>query len=115
MQLASAYIADSGCDIIMLRNNPQVAATSGMDDVDDDSVYSTLEACLWNDVVGLPMSSRVGLGAAGSQREESVWQEQIEVALELNIKHFDACLRGTSGPEFSDLRKLLDEQGVEMK
>jgi hypothetical protein len=123
-------MADEGCDVIMLMNSHSragrraeaemehspvvsMAGLGGMEEVDDDDVHAALEACLWNDVVGAPMSSRVGLSAAGSATTgHSPWQAQVEAALELNVKHFDVCFEGASAPRLSDLAGLLSDHGA---
>jgi hypothetical protein len=40
------------------------------------------------------------------------WQEQVEVALELHVKHFDASLDGVAAPRMGPMADFLTEHGV---
>jgi hypothetical protein len=99
---------------------------SPMAEMDDDDVREVVEAVLWNDVVGTPMSERLGLRAVGSanndnkedtsDKEDTVtppaWRKQVEEALELNVKHFDASIDGRQAPSWQSLVHLFDSHGL---
>ena len=121
VQTVSAKLCDAGCTQLILAesnhrdcDNPSKAT---MADVDENDVREVVEAVLWNDVVGTPMSERVGLRASGASTSHSdsscaEYQTQIEEALELNVKHFDASLDGVSAPSWNDLITIFDNLGL---
>lgn len=139
VQTISAKLCDAGCTHLILaeetRSSDPSTSTSSSDSItctgtnsdDDDSptpmasidaddVREVVEAVLWNDVVGSPMSERVGLRALGSSVGVTTcsteWRDQVEEALELNVKHFDASFDGVRAPSWKSLVSLFDSQGL---
>jgi hypothetical protein len=108
LQLASAYFADEGCDLIVLVNDP-----AKMLEVDDYDLQEAVEACLWNDIAGMPMSVRLGVRTAGSAAGAGagVWEMQVRAALEMKVINFDACLGGVQAPAVGALAQLLEAEG----
>lgn len=123
VQLSSGRLADLECTVIMLMGGGVPTEGSdgessgggggGTTDFDDDDVREAVENALYNDVVGLPMSARVGVRAAPSCSPSSSWREQVEEALDLNVRHYDFCPAGRLAPRLEDLVGLLEERGVE--
>ena len=121
IQLSSGRLADLECTVIMLMgggvptegSDGESGGGGGTTDFDDDDVREAVENALYNDVVGLPMSARVGVRAAPSCSPSSSWREQVEEALDLNVRHYDFCPDGRLAPRLEDLVGLLEERGVE--
>ena len=87
-----------------------------MKDVDEDDTRDAIEACLYADIIGLPMSQRLALRCAPSRdTSTSSWKEQVKCALSLNVKNFDICEQGLEGVSVECISKLLDEEGHKFK
>ena len=127
VQTVSAKLCDAGCTHLILAEevssdsnsdqNDNIISTSSSDpmaSIDPDEVREVVEAVLWNDVVGTPMSERVGLRALGSSDAtlDTEWRDQIEEALELNVKHFDASVDGMRAPSWESLVDLFNSKGL---
>ena len=104
VQLGTARLADAGADVIMLMDTTD----------DEDQTREVLEACLWNDVVGLPMSARLGVRvrAAGSEGDVMPMSASLRVAMEMGIRHYDCDLCNIAAPALGPLTELLEEHGA---
>eukprot|EP00947_MAST-08B_sp_MAST-8B-sp1_P004674 g4674.t1 len=105
VQLGTARLADAGADVIMLMDTTD----------DEDQTREVLEACLWNDVVGLPMSARLGVRAraAGSKKGDVMpMSASLRVAMEMGIRHYDCDLCNIAAPALGPLTELLEEHGA---
>ena len=111
VQLASARLADAGCDILMLMDTWSTNHSTYT--VDEDDVREALEACLYNDIVGMPMSARLGIRAQPSASDTDAWLDQVDEALHLNVRHYDVYLDGDRGPLYSAMSALLKKRGCD--
>ena len=81
--------------------------------MEEDTIREFLEECQFNDIDAPPMSERLGIRVAPSQPNPDRAVEQVQLALELNIKNFDVCYDG--GKETicaGTMKGLLEEKGL---
>jgi hypothetical protein len=124
VQTVAAKLCDAGCTHLILGEEYDIidkcakssAKNSTMAGIDADDVREVVEAVLWNDVVGTPMSERVGIRAHGSSsagaRSTDDWESQIMEALDLNLKNFDASFDGKDAPSWEELVKIIEKRGL---
>lgn len=106
LQLASSLLADAGVEILVLQ------ASAGA--IDTDDLDEAMEACLYNDIAGLPMKQRIGLRVGCGSGSSIETEELIEHALtELNVKHFDSCLDTGIAPLPTTFASILDRAGLD--
>jgi hypothetical protein len=104
LQTVTANMCDAGCSRVILTDTSAAMAA-----VDDYDLTETVEAVLWNDVVGEPMSMRVGLRATSSDN----WETLVEAALDLNVKHYDVSECGEGAPPLDSVRSMLKERSLD--
>lgn len=100
LQAVAANMCDGGCQRVILTDSADV-----MGALDEYDLVEAIEAVFWNDVVGEPMSMRVGLRATGGDS----WRQHVAAALELNMKHFDVSLNGDNAPKLDSMLPILGE------
>ena len=99
LQMTTGKLADAGYTKIILKV-PSF--------VDADELEHAIEECVWNDVEGLPMLYRLGLRFTTTVPSSSLLQEQVKLALRMNIKHFEA----KRGADYDALTAALDDHGA---
>lgn len=118
VQTVAAKLCDAGCTHLILAEESTSKNKDSMEkrrtsspaqvDVDPDDVREAVEAVLWSDVVGTPMSERVGLRPGCTD-----WRDQVAEALALNLKHFDASLDGVAAPLWEELVEEFDSRDLQ--
>jgi hypothetical protein len=125
LQTVAGALADHGFERIILNasSSSSSSAAVGADNLDRDDMQEALEAVVWNDVEGLPMSYRLGLrlgfAAQHDQDQEEArtgtririarLEEHLEAALEMKVKIFEAA----PGCDQEAVESLLKRLGVD--
>lgn len=104
LQTVAANMCDAGCSQVILTDNESVLR--GLDEYD---LVEALEAVLWNDVVGEPMSMRLGLRLTSTGEN---WEMHIVAALKLNVKQFDVSLDGEGAPTLRSMLRILNDRSI---
>ena len=106
LQLIAAQLADEGCEAIILddrRNHLGTVAEEA-----PERLERALEAATWCDVVGVPMSERVGVRLAGTP----AGLEMTLHALSLGMKHAECCPFGEAAPHVGAVIRACKDAGT---
>ena len=130
VECSSVLLAELGADIIMLMDDPHSTSVGA------EEIACAVEDCLSHDRPatwsprtpsdlrrrGVPMDERIGiraqpsmlaeLGSAELRPSPFCWQEQVEQAVRLRVRHYDYCPTGLRAPHLQPLLALLQHLGV---
>ena len=104
LQTASASLCDLGCDHILLTDTQEK-----LSQLDTDDITETIETVLYNDIVGIPMSHRVGLVLPGDMR---IFVPLLSTSIQLGVKHYDVSWDGKTAPKYTDFLKICGTHGL---
>lgn len=107
LQLIAAQLADEGCETIILDDRRGHLGTVA--DQAPERLERALEAITWCDVVGLPMSDRVGLRLAGTPLGMEMTLHALSC---LEMKHAECCPFGEAAPHLGSVVRACMEDGT---